>query len=100
MDWPCPVPPRAGSVAGEEGVSGVREHHWHAANLDRTSTPSAISPSDPVEDSEPGLSAQDRRASDNLPPHSALLLVRTGPNLGARCLLDSDTTIAGRHPNC
>src|SRR5699024_7541242 len=26
MDWPWPVPPRAGSVAGDDGVSGVREH--------------------------------------------------------------------------
>ncbi|HJB09836.1 MAG TPA: FHA domain-containing protein [Candidatus Brachybacterium merdavium] len=73
---------------------------WNDENLDRTSKLSAISPSDPVEDSEPGLSAQDRRAIDNLPPHSALLIVRKGPNLGARFLLDSDTTIAGRHPNC
>src|SRR5690606_16050503 len=30
--------------------------------------------------------------------HSALLIVRKGPNLGARFLLDSETTVAGRHP--
>src|SRR5690625_3407212 len=83
----------------EQGPSQVRKGcrvsestDWNDENLDRTSKLSAISPSDPVEDSEPGLSAQDRRAIDNLPPHSALLIVRKGPNLGARFLLDSDTT--------
>lgn len=33
-----------------------------------------------------------------LPSGSALLVVRRGPNIGARFLLDSDLTIAGRHP--
>ncbi len=33
-----------------------------------------------------------------LPPGSALLVVRRGPNAGSRFLLDSDTTAAGRHP--
>ena len=66
--------------------------------LDHTSKLSAISPNDPLEDAEPGLSSQDRRAIENLPPRSALLIVRKGPNLGARFLLDSETTVAGRHP--
>lgn len=73
---------------------------WNSENLDSTSKLSAISPSDPLEEVEPGLSPQDRKAISNLPPASALLIVRKGPNLGARFLLDSDTTIAGRHPNC
>jgi pSer/pThr/pTyr-binding forkhead associated (FHA) protein len=77
-------------------VSGNTE--WNDANLDHTSKLSAISPSDPLEDAEPGLSSQDRRAIENLPPRSALLIVRKGPNLGARFLLDSETTVAGRHP--
>ena len=34
-----------------------------------------------------------------LPPGSALLVVRRGPNSGSRFLLDSDTTTAGRHPS-
>lgn len=71
---------------------------WNDANLDHTSKLSAISPSDPLEEQEPSLSAQDHRAIDNLPPRTALLIVRKGPNLGARFLLDSDTTVAGRHP--
>lgn len=34
-----------------------------------------------------------------LPSGSALLIVRRGPNIGARFLLDADKTIAGRHPD-
>lgn len=77
-------------------VSGNTE--WNDENLDHTSKLSAISPNDPLEETEPGLSSQDRRAIENLPPRSALLIVQKGPNLGARFLLDSETTIAGRHP--
>lgn len=45
-----------------------------------------------------GLSEEDYRAVQALPPLSALLVVRRGPNTGARFLLNSDSTIAGRHP--
>jgi hypothetical protein len=34
-----------------------------------------------------------------LPSGSALLVVRRGPNVGARFLLDADLTTVGRHPN-
>ena len=33
-----------------------------------------------------------------MPPGTALLVVRRGPNAGSRFLLDSDLTTAGRHP--
>jgi pSer/pThr/pTyr-binding forkhead associated (FHA) protein len=46
-----------------------------------------------------GLSGADQAAVDALPPGSALLVVRRGPNSGSRFLLDSDTTTAGRHPS-
>lgn len=45
-----------------------------------------------------GLSAADQAAVDALPPRSALLVVRRGPNSGSRFLLDSDVTTVGRHP--
>jgi hypothetical protein len=48
---------------------------------------------------EPHLSAEERRAVEALPAGSALLIAHTGPNRGARFLLDSDVTTAGRHPN-
>lgn len=72
---------------------------WNDTNLDHTSQLSAISPVDPADDGDVGITSQDRAAIDNLPPDSALLIVRKGPNMGARFLLDSETTIAGRHPN-
>jgi hypothetical protein len=39
------------------------------------------------------------RASSGLPPGMALLVVRRGPNAGARFLLDHDVTTSGRHPD-
>ncbi|MEJ4100135.1 oxoglutarate dehydrogenase inhibitor Odhl [Corynebacterium mastitidis] len=37
-------------------------------------------------------------SAENLPEGSALLVVKRGPNAGARFLLDQATTTAGRHP--
>lgn len=36
--------------------------------------------------------------AENLPEGAALLVVKRGPNAGARFLLDRETTTAGRHP--
>ncbi|GFG75983.1 glycogen accumulation regulator GarA [Mycobacterium botniense] len=36
---------------------------------------------------------------EGLPPGSALLVVKRGPNAGSRFLLDQPTTSAGRHPD-
>lgn len=44
------------------------------------------------------LSIDEREAVEALPSGAALLVVRRGPNLGARFLLDQDVTVAGRHP--
>lgn len=48
---------------------------------------------------ESGVSTEEREAINALPSGSALLVVRRGPNVGARFLLDSDVTTAGRHPD-
>jgi len=40
-----------------------------------------------------------RTASVTLPPGLALLVVRHGPNMGARFLLDRDVVVAGRQPD-
>ena len=45
------------------------------------------------------LSEDDQQAVDALPSGNALLIVRRGPNKGARFLLDSDLISIGRHPN-
>ena len=47
----------------------------------------------PGEESLPG------RVAGSLPPGMALLVVRRGPNAGARFLLDHDVTTSGRHPD-
>ncbi|WP_110589447.1 FHA domain-containing protein [Microbacterium suaedae] len=44
------------------------------------------------------LSQAELDAVAALPASAALLLVRSGPQAGARYLLDSDATIVGRHP--
>jgi len=47
----------------------------------------------------PDVSGEEQNAISALPSGSALLVVRRGPNTGARFLLDSDVTSVGRHHN-
>jgi len=44
-------------------------------------------------------SRADSAAVAALPPGTALLAVRRGPNAGSQFLLDSDLTLVGRHPD-
>jgi pSer/pThr/pTyr-binding forkhead associated (FHA) protein len=44
------------------------------------------------------VSGEEIEAINALPSGSALLVVRRGPNIGARFLLDADVTTVGRHP--
>lgn len=46
------------------------------------------------------LSADDLSAINQLRANSALLIERQGPSAGARFLVNSDVTTAGRHPRC
>ena len=46
-----------------------------------------------------GVSGEEVDAIAALPSGSALLVVRRGPNVGARFLLDADVTTVGRHPD-
>lgn len=48
---------------------------------------------------ESGVTRDEQEAIAALPAGSALLVVRRGPNVGARFLLDADVTVAGRHPD-
>lgn len=54
---------------------------------------------DLIDSDQETLSDEERAAVDALPSGNALLIVRRGPNQGARFLLDSDVTSVGRHPN-
>ena len=47
----------------------------------------------------PDVSTEEQEAIAALPSGSALLVVRRGPNMGSRFLLDSDVTVVGRHTN-
>ena len=48
---------------------------------------------------EGAVSVEERDAISALPSGSALLVVRRGPNAGARFLLDANVTTVGRHPD-
>ena len=76
------APANTGGAAGETSTVTIQ-------GVDLTEAP----------DKGEGLSAADQAAVDALPPGSALLVVRRGPNSGSRFLLDSDVTTAGRHPS-
>ncbi|WP_084252668.1 FHA domain-containing protein [Devriesea agamarum] len=93
-------PEESGASAAQPGRERGDAHsgHTHDARLDQTSTLHALSLTDFADEIEHGLSVQDRQAIDALPQGSALLIVRKGPNLGARFLLDADKTVAGRGP--
>lgn len=54
---------------------------------------------DLLKEMEAGANADNTvTGADNLPAGQALLVVKRGPNAGARFLLDQETTTAGRHP--
>jgi pSer/pThr/pTyr-binding forkhead associated (FHA) protein len=65
--------------------------------LDVTSTLNLGALADGVDQDQPDTTAG--RVSGSLPPGTALLAVRRGPNAGARFLLDHDVTTSGRHPD-
>jgi pSer/pThr/pTyr-binding forkhead associated (FHA) protein len=44
------------------------------------------------------VTAEEQESIAALPSGSALLVVRRGPNIGSRFLLDADLTTVGRHP--
>jgi hypothetical protein len=76
--------------SGEYGTSGVKASETTSIHLT------------PIRDEpiiEPRLSREERVAVEALPFGSALLVAHSGPNAGARFLLDSDVTTAGRHPD-
>lgn len=81
-----------------ENTDPIQGEDARPERYDQTSTLSAISIPDNIDEPEHGLTALDRSAIEALPDGSALLIVRKGPNLGARFLLDGEKTVAGRHP--
>jgi pSer/pThr/pTyr-binding forkhead associated (FHA) protein len=66
--------------------------------LDVTSTLNLGALDEAIEGTDAAEMAPGRMAG-TLPPGMALLVVRRGPNAGARFLLDHDVTTSGRHPD-
>jgi hypothetical protein len=52
-----------------------------------------------VAEAEPEEPLPDAVAAESLPPGTALLVVKRGPNAGSRFLLDHELTTVGRHPD-
>ncbi|CAA9282257.1 MAG: FHA-domain-containing protein [uncultured Corynebacteriales bacterium] len=73
------------------------------SRVEYASSPDATSIFQPGSFDEAGLGDEQGEehagAVDALPPGSALLVVKRGPNAGSRFLLDQDVTTAGRHPD-
>src|ERR1043165_6826147 len=65
--------------------------------LDVTSTMNLGALDEVLEGSDTDVNAG--RLAESLPPGIALLVVRRGPNAGARFLLDLEVTTSGRHPD-
>jgi pSer/pThr/pTyr-binding forkhead associated (FHA) protein len=83
----APAAPREGGVGmGVETTS----------TISLTALDSALEAGDAA---EAAPAQPEATASDGLPPGSALLVVKRGPNAGSRFLLDADVTTAGRHPD-
>ena len=89
--------PDAGSASGQAAGSPAPGHG--SSGPETTMSLSPVGLPEAPEAAESGLSSTDRTAIDALPEGSALLVVQRGPNTGARFLLDSETTTAGRRPD-
>ena len=75
---------------GEYGTGGVKASETTSIHLTPVRDEPTITPK---------VSNEERSAIESLPAGSALLVAHSGPNSGARFLLDSDVTTAGRHPD-
>ncbi|WP_329202021.1 MULTISPECIES: FHA domain-containing protein [unclassified Streptomyces] len=75
------TPERASETTSTISISGLEAYEAEVAGH----VPSSLSP-------------EAQAAVEALPPGSALLIVRRGPNSGSRFLLDGELTTAGRHP--
>lgn len=77
--------------------AGLRFDDLPAAETTRTLSPVGREP-DPSADLDDTAEDAEARSISGLPPDTALLVVKRGPNAGSRFLLDQSVTTAGRHP--
>ncbi|WP_246042852.1 MULTISPECIES: FHA domain-containing protein [Streptomyces] len=76
------TPERASETTSTISISGLEAYEAEVSGQQHVSS----------------LSPEAQAAVEALPPGSALLIVRRGPNSGSRFLLDGELTTAGRHP--
>ena len=92
-----------GARPGPERPEGAGPHAPRvppAERRDSSDTTMSFAAITPETEAEQGrLSGDEVRSIEALPPRSALLLVQTGANAGARFLLDAERTTVGRHPS-
>lgn len=80
-------------VGGEQNQANVGNGAEEQPTSETTSI--SITPTWDEPSIAPKLAPEERASVDALPPNSALLIAHSGPNAGARFLLDADTTTAG-----
>jgi hypothetical protein len=101
-----PMPSVYCTGCGEENPEGARfcSHcgtplvQWQGERSAEVTSTISLGGSD-LEGDVADEAAADSAAIAALPPGTALLAVRRGPNAGSRFLLDSDLTLVGRHPD-
>lgn len=77
------------------GENSVPDNSYDSSATSKFTAVGATSPNAAVP--QRPLSPEEIAAIDSLPEGSALLIALSGPNTGARFLLDSSETLAGRH---
>jgi hypothetical protein len=88
----APVGSASGATGGSSPEGGIGVETTSTISL--TALEGALDADQGPESTE----AEGAGALEALPPGSALLVVKRGPNAGSRFLLDADVTTAGRHP--
>lgn len=79
------------------------ENRWEDTAADRNESASettsiGLPPASDESTPETSLSTEERSSVNALPEGSALLIAHSGPNRGARFLLDGELSTVGRHP--
>lgn len=91
---------RAGGTNEADGEpSTATTAHSHVGNTNDSTIGFSREAAAQLSAVDADTTAEEHEAISALPSGSALLIVRRGPNSGARFLLDTDVTTVGRHPN-
>ncbi|MDQ0575105.1 pSer/pThr/pTyr-binding forkhead associated (FHA) protein [Agromyces albus] len=91
---------RAGGTNEADGEpSTATTAHAHVGNTNDSTIGFSREAAAQLSAVDADTTAEEQEAIAALPSGSALLIVRRGPNSGARFLLDTDVTTVGRHPN-